>query len=73
MVARRACGEMATYDPVEMVVDPKLNLLDYLIAPARVNANVSKAAQELAKRRLNLLQHLDCLVSNCSSPILVTY
>ena len=50
MVARRACGEMAVYDPVEMVVDSKLNLLDYLIAPARVNANVSEAAQELAKK-----------------------
>ena len=45
MIARRACGEMVAYDPVEMVVDPRLNLLDYLIAPARVNANVLEVAQ----------------------------
>lgn len=50
IVARRASGEMVVYDPVEMVVDSRLNLLDYLIAPARVNANVLKIAQELAKK-----------------------
>lgn len=50
MVAHRASGEMVAYDPVEMVVDPELNLLDYLVAPARVNANVLKLAQELAKK-----------------------
>ena len=50
MVARRASGEIVAYDPVEMVVDPELNLLDYLIAPARVDANVLKLAQELAKK-----------------------
>ena len=32
MVARRASGQMVAYDPVEMVVDPALNLLDYLVA-----------------------------------------
>ena len=36
MVARRA-SVMVAYDPVEMVVDPVLNLLDYLVAPARVS------------------------------------
>ncbi len=50
MVARRASGEIVAYDPVEMVMDPELNLLDYLVAPARVNANVLKLAQELAKK-----------------------
>ena len=49
------------YDPVEMVVDPKLNLLDYLIAPARVNERVGSGAEH-QKRRL-ILQHRDCLVS----------
>ena len=49
MVARNAHGEMAAYDPVEMVVDPDLNLLDYLLAPARVPAETAEAAQALAK------------------------
>lgn len=50
MVARRKSGEMVAYDPVEMVVDPQLNLLDYLIAPARISAELRRKAQELAKR-----------------------
>ena len=50
MVARRASGEIVAYDPVEMVVDPTLNLLDYLVAPARVSDALKLSAQELAKR-----------------------
>lgn len=49
MVARNASGDMVAYDPVEMVVDPELNLLDYLLAPARVSYDVANAAQQLAK------------------------
>ena len=51
MVARRASGEMVAYDPVEMVVDPTLNLLDYLVAPARVSDVLRRQAQELANSR----------------------
>ena len=50
MVACRASGEMVAYDPVEMVVDPTLNLLDYLVAPARVSDALRLRAQELAKQ-----------------------
>ena len=50
MVACRASGEMVAYDPVEMVVDPVLNLLDYLVAPARVSNAVRVQAQNLAKQ-----------------------
>jgi len=49
MVARNASGEMVAYDPVEMVVDPDLNLLHYLLAPARVSVEVREAAQALAR------------------------
>lgn len=49
MVARNASGDMVAYDPVEMVVDPDLNLLRYLLAPARVSAEVTKAAVALAQ------------------------
>ena len=50
MVARRPSGEMVAYDPVEIVVDAKLNLLDYLLAPARVSSSIQLAAQVLAKK-----------------------
>ncbi|MDC3032531.1 5-(carboxyamino)imidazole ribonucleotide synthase [Litorivicinus sp.] len=50
MVARRASGEMVVYDPVEMVVDPALNQLDYLFAPARVSDALRVKAQQLAKQ-----------------------
>ena len=46
MVARRASGEMVAYDPVEMVVDPALNLLDYLVASARVSDALREQAQK---------------------------
>jgi 5-(carboxyamino)imidazole ribonucleotide synthase len=50
MVATRASGEMVAYDPVEMVVDPDLNLLDYLLAPARVPAEIAREAVQLAQQ-----------------------
>ena len=50
MVARRESGEVAAYDPVEMVVDPDLHLLDYLLAPARVSEDLRQQAQQLAKQ-----------------------
>lgn len=50
MVARAADGSTAVYDPVEMVFDPELNLVDRLIAPAREDASVLEAAKALALR-----------------------
>jgi len=50
MVCCRPSGEMVTYDPVEMVVDPDLNLLKYLLAPARIPPAVADAARALAAR-----------------------
>lgn len=49
MVARNASGDMVAYDPVEMVVDPDLNLLRYLLAPARVSPQVLEAATQMAR------------------------
>lgn len=36
IVARNEAGEIAYYDPVEMVFDDKANLVDYLFAPANI-------------------------------------
>jgi 5-(carboxyamino)imidazole ribonucleotide synthase len=50
IVARAANGTMVAYDPVEMVFDPRFNLVDHLRAPARIPQPVNEAAQRLAKR-----------------------
>ncbi|MCU0439563.1 MAG: 5-(carboxyamino)imidazole ribonucleotide synthase [Raineya sp.] len=48
IVARNQTG-MVAYEPCEMVFDEKLNLVDYLIAPARLTEEQSQTAQNLAK------------------------
>lgn len=50
MVCCRTSGELVTYDPVEMVVDPALNLLKYLVAPARIPDDVAEQARVLAAK-----------------------
>lgn len=41
-------GSLTAYDPVEMVFDPDLNLVDVLRAPARCGEEVARRAKELA-------------------------
>jgi len=50
LVVRSALGTQVVYDPVEMVFDPRLNLVDHLRAPARVDAGTDRRARELAAR-----------------------
>ena len=50
IVVRAANGTTTTYDPVEMVFDPRFNLVDHLRAPARVPAATADAARALAVR-----------------------
>jgi len=50
LVARAANGTEVAYDPVEMVFDPKLNLVDHLRAPARIPQQTAEAAKRLARR-----------------------
>ena len=47
IVARNQKG-IAVYEPVEMVFDEKLNLVDYLLAPARISEEQAQEAQNLA-------------------------
>lgn len=49
-VVRSAKGANAVYDPVEMVFDPRFNLVDHLRAPARIDARIAIAARKLALR-----------------------
>lgn len=48
MVARDHAGNIACYPVVEMVFDPRGNLLDLLLAPARVSAQIAERARALA-------------------------
>lgn len=50
LVVRSATGTQITYDPVEMVFDPKLNLVDHLRAPARIPGPLAQKARDLAGR-----------------------
>ncbi len=48
MVARGQDGATCTYPAVEMRMRPGENMLDMLLAPARVDAAIAQAAQDLA-------------------------
>ncbi len=50
LVVRDDHGHQVVYDPVEMVFDPRFNLVDHLRAPARVPDRISNQAQQLAGR-----------------------
>lgn len=50
IVVRALNGTTVVYDPVEMVFDPRLNLVDHLQAPARVDERIIREAQQLALR-----------------------
>jgi 5-(carboxyamino)imidazole ribonucleotide synthase len=50
LVVRADDGTTVVYDPVEMVFDPRFNLVDHLRAPADVSPVVDQEARGLAKR-----------------------
>jgi 5-(carboxyamino)imidazole ribonucleotide synthase len=50
LVVRSAKGAHVVYDPVEMVFDPRFNLVDHLRAPARIEPETARKAQALALR-----------------------
>lgn len=48
IVARTNSGEVKCYEPVEMMFDSKMNILDYQIAPANITEEQTKTAMDLA-------------------------
>ena len=50
IAARRASGEVRTFDPVEMSFHPEANLVEFLAAPARISADLAREARALATR-----------------------
>lgn len=49
IVARNAAGQEVAYPPVEMVFHPEHNLVEFLLAPARLSDSRAQQAQELAR------------------------
>ncbi|MCC5874112.1 MAG: 5-(carboxyamino)imidazole ribonucleotide synthase [Gammaproteobacteria bacterium] len=55
MVARSTLGEIRSYPVVEMVFDDRANVLDLLLAPARIDAGLAARAQQLAEQTVTAL------------------
>lgn len=55
IVAKNENGEVAVYPPVEMVVNPKYNLVDYLLSPAELTEEQNLLAQTIAVDVMNAL------------------
>lgn len=55
IVARNEKGEIAVFDAVEMVVNEKYNLLDYLLAPATITESQKEESIRLAKEVIEKL------------------
>lgn len=48
IVARSTNGEVKCYEPVEMMFDPEMNILDYQLAPAEITEEHTQQAMDLA-------------------------
>mgnify|MGYP003742538549 CR=1 FL=1 len=57
LVARNQEGETRCYQPVEMVFDPKANLLDRLFSPALISNEIKKQLFELSEKIAHQLQY----------------
>ena len=55
IVAKNENGETAVYPPVEMVIDSRYNLVDYLISPADLTAEQTTLSQQIALDVMNAL------------------
>lgn len=56
IVARSPSGEVKTFPTVEMVFHPEHNLVEYLFAPAEIDSEIDKKAQEIAKKTAEAFQ-----------------
>jgi len=61
IVARSASGEVVTYPVVEMEFHPEANQVEYVICPARIDAEVAKKAQEIALQVSHKIQQVGLL------------
>ncbi len=61
IVSRSASGEIKTYPVVEMEFHPTANQVEYVICPARIDDEVSKQAQEVARKVSKAFEHVGLL------------
>ncbi|MBI4407738.1 MAG: 5-(carboxyamino)imidazole ribonucleotide synthase [Candidatus Kerfeldbacteria bacterium] len=61
IVARNERGDITTYPTVEMKFHPEANLVEWLLAPARITAAVDKTAREIAMKIAEALQMVGVL------------
>ncbi len=56
IVCRNKFGEIKTYDPFEMEFNKNANLVEYLISPARVDADSRQIAVDLAEKTIKAFE-----------------
>jgi 5-(carboxyamino)imidazole ribonucleotide synthase len=49
IIARNLNGEIATYEPVEMIFNQEANLVEEILSPARIPEIITKQAKEIAQ------------------------
>jgi 5-(carboxyamino)imidazole ribonucleotide synthase len=59
--ARNENGEVAFFDPVEMVFNPQLNLLDYLVSPAKLTKDQINQLRTITQTILESLNYVGVL------------
>ncbi|AWA29725.1 5-(carboxyamino)imidazole ribonucleotide synthase [Flavobacterium magnum] len=61
IVARSAAGEIKTYPVVEMEFHPEANQVEYVICPARIDAQIAQKARDLALQVSEAYAHVGLL------------
>ena len=61
IVARNPSGEVKTYPVVEMEFHPEANQVEYVICPARIDAEVAQKARKVAEKVSEAYQHVGLL------------
>jgi len=56
IVSKNERGETQVFDVVEMVFNPKLNLVDYLFSPAEISSKNKRIAQEISIKTVESFQ-----------------
>lgn len=61
IVARNPSGEVKTYPVVEMEFHPEANQVEYVICPARIDADIAQKARKVAEKVSAAYQHVGLL------------
>ncbi len=61
IVTRNDQDQVAVHPPIEMVMNPEFNLVEYLFAPANISAEVEAKAGEIAVRLARELKYIGVL------------